>query len=351
MFGCVSSAKTSVSSTSSSAIATEARQPILDDDAVKAQRSSFQQAYSDIEKLSTRKNNAWPVSSYFATKAWAWTEFAEQEWQERDLQSASQQALTEARKLVLQMQSIGPGEANQISMQTSHIPASRMVRDDIWVQVAGFKQHQGFDCAQPEIAELEVTLVHAGHEYEELGWRHARSEILAAERLAREIPKLLAECAPPAPVVACNCEADLSLDVLPKYVYFALDSDELNQAARRKLDDVVHFMRTWPEVTILLEGHADMLANAFYNLGLSARRAQAVSNYLQLSGVPPQRVGTRAFGEQRPRGKDCSAEARALDRRVEIYYFNASNIELNEDDLGIEVETMPLPSRVECTNQ
>lgn len=311
------------------------------------QRSSFEKAYADIEALSVRPQNRWPVSSYFSTKAWAWVQFAEQEWQERDQSNAAAEALQQARQLLLKMNDSGPDTAD-LSMRTTHIATSKRIREDLWQQAEGFKRHNGFACAEPEIAELEVTLVHAGHEYQELGWRHARSEVLKAERLAKAIPPLLVSCIAPEPVKACACGADEQVKLLPKYLYFGLDSDQLNQAARRKLDDVVQFMRNWPNVAILLEGHADMLANAFYNLGLSARRAQAVSNYLQLAGIKPERIGVRALGEQQPRGSGCTEQARALDRRVQINYYNAGNIELTEDEIGIEIERIPVPRPGDC---
>lgn len=326
----------------------EAQQkPALSDEDKRLEQSSFEKAYADLEHLTVRREGAWLVSSYFATKAWAWIAFAEQEWQERDETDAAQDALLEARSLMVEMSQASPAQQDNISMHTALISDSEHLRDDLWQQAAGFKRHAGFRCAEPEIAELEVTLVHAGHEQQELGWRHARSEIAAAERLAKEIPVLLGNCVAPQPVVACGCQADEVIELLPKYIYFGLDSDQLNTAAKRKLDDVVAYLQNWPDVFLMLEGHTDALANSYYNMGLSARRAQAVAGYLQLSGIPATRFGVRALGEQKRRSESCDAVSRALDRRVEIRYVNAGKLELTEDQLGIEVESIPLPANKE----
>ncbi len=69
---------------------------------------------------------------------------------------------------------------------------------------------------------------------------------------------------------------------------------------------------------VIINGHTDNLGRRKYNRGLSARRANAVSGYLEAKGVPKGKFSIRSFGESRPRARNNSNSNRALNRRVEI---------------------------------
>ena len=97
-------------------------------------------------------------------------------------------------------------------------------------------------------------------------------------------------------------------------VYFALDSDDLEPRARALLDDVAAWVKSHPERSVLVQGHADTSGSAEHNLDLSARRAQAVGDYLKDKGVGDQQVIMAAQGEE-----GAIAEPPAVNRRVIIY--------------------------------
>lgn len=80
-------------------------------------------------------------------------------------------------------------------------------------------------------------------------------------------------------------------------ILFGFNSVQLEPAALALLDNVATWVKTNPERTILVQGHADKTGDADYNLTLSARRAQEVSSYLTSRGVDSKQIIMSAVGE------------------------------------------------------
>ncbi|MEO0558144.1 MAG: OmpA family protein, partial [Bacteroidota bacterium] len=74
-----------------------------------------------------------------------------------------------------------------------------------------------------------------------------------------------------------------------------------------------------PNSQIAVVGHTDDVGEADANLDLSARRAQTVVAYLAARGVAPERLKAVGKGETEPLVNDTTPEARAQNRRVEVY--------------------------------
>jgi outer membrane protein OmpA-like peptidoglycan-associated protein len=103
-------------------------------------------------------------------------------------------------------------------------------------------------------------------------------------------------------------------------VQFATNSAELTDRGRRQLDAVARGMLD-PRLTefpFLIEGHTDDVGTADFNMGLSARRAATVRQYLEKSGVQTTRLRSSARGEDDPAVEGTTEEARAANRRVVI---------------------------------
>ena len=83
-------------------------------------------------------------------------------------------------------------------------------------------------------------------------------------------------------------------------VFFGSDSTELNQQAIGTLEKQAQWLRTYPQYSFLVEGHADERGTREYNIALGARRAQAVRDYLTSRGVAAQRMRTISYGKERP---------------------------------------------------
>lgn len=104
----------------------------------------------------------------------------------------------------------------------------------------------------------------------------------------------------------------------PAIVLFEFDSAELQADAMAQLGDIVQALKQQPALEAEVVGHTDSQGSESYNLALSQRRAQAVSDYLTSSGVEATRVNTAWRGESEPAFPNTTREFRSLNRRVEV---------------------------------
>lgn len=104
----------------------------------------------------------------------------------------------------------------------------------------------------------------------------------------------------------------------PAPTLFAFDRSDLDADARSRLDGFVASLERARDLRIALGGHTDAIGTEEYNLGLSARRANAVRRYLVGQGIDPASIAVESFGETRPVAPNDTPDGRALNRRVEI---------------------------------
>ena len=110
-----------------------------------------------------------------------------------------------------------------------------------------------------------------------------------------------------------------TLVVITSGLLFPTGGTEISDAAQPRLNEIATTLKTQPQSsTIFVQGHTDDVGSSAANLRLSAERAQAVADYLEKQGVPKDRVVVRALGEQFPISDKKTAEARAVNRRVDI---------------------------------
>ena len=97
-------------------------------------------------------------------------------------------------------------------------------------------------------------------------------------------------------------------------VFFAFDSSSLDGKDMTTLNNIAQRAKAAPETKIVLDAHADSRGASPYNVGLSARRAKAVEEFLTSSGgIDRERIVMAMYGEDGPRRKSS-----ALDRRVSL---------------------------------
>jgi peptidoglycan-associated lipoprotein len=121
------------------------------------------------------------------------------------------------------------------------------------------------------------------------------------------VPPEAPRVAPEAPVASTALPWDAQpLDVINgpdsplKPAFFAYDSDELDDAAKKVLAgdaDVLKTYRTW---VVTIEGHCDERGTPEYNLALGDRRALAAKNYLVSLGIAADRIRTVSYGNEFP---------------------------------------------------
>ena len=101
-------------------------------------------------------------------------------------------------------------------------------------------------------------------------------------------------------------------------VYFATNKYDITPNSRLALDKLIKIFNEYAETNLLIEGNTDDVGTDAYNLGLSQRRAEAVSNYLRNAGIAPARLLTKWYGEAQPVADNTTAADKALNRRVEF---------------------------------
>lgn len=99
-------------------------------------------------------------------------------------------------------------------------------------------------------------------------------------------------------------------------ILFGYDRSDLTGSAEANLDKLVNVLKEYPDTNIEIQGHTDSKGSDEYNMGLSDRRAAAVSQYLRNKGVSPSRLTTKGYGETAPVADNSSDEGRAQNRRV-----------------------------------
>ena len=76
------------------------------------------------------------------------------------------------------------------------------------------------------------------------------------------------------------------------------------------------WLRTYPQVTVTIQGHADERGTREYNLALGERRANGAIEYMQSLGVDPSRVRIISFGKERPAVVGSTESAYSQNRRA-----------------------------------
>jgi peptidoglycan-associated lipoprotein len=109
---------------------------------------------------------------------------------------------------------------------------------------------------------------------------------------------------------------DLNRNSPLKPAFFALDSSEIDPAAKSVLDGNAALLRQNSTWIITIEGHCDERGTAEYNLALGERRAGAALAYLMSLGIPANRLKTVSYGKEFPFDSGHDDGAWAKNRRA-----------------------------------
>lgn len=99
-------------------------------------------------------------------------------------------------------------------------------------------------------------------------------------------------------------------------ILFRADSYTVPNNATSKLNDLKVVLEEYPDVSIIIEGHASKDGSSEYNQKLSDKRANSVKNALITAGIDASRLETKAYGETKPVDKNDTKSGRAANRRV-----------------------------------
>ncbi len=106
--------------------------------------------------------------------------------------------------------------------------------------------------------------------------------------------------------------------VEPGSLEFAPDSAELDTSSKETLDHILGVLNDHAGIQIEITGHSDARGDQKYNVELSRKRVESVTEYLVGRGLEPHRLTTSWFGQTRPVADNETTDGRARNRRVEI---------------------------------
>jgi peptidoglycan-associated lipoprotein len=82
--------------------------------------------------------------------------------------------------------------------------------------------------------------------------------------------------------------------------FFDYDKVDIRADARQALSKTADFLRSYPQVAIVIEGHCDERGSTEYNLALGDRRSDSAKDFLVALGVAADRIQTVSYGKERP---------------------------------------------------
>lgn len=106
-------------------------------------------------------------------------------------------------------------------------------------------------------------------------------------------------------------------------VLFEANSYELTSDAKEILDKIILVLNTNTNLKIEVGAHTDSKGNEASNIKLSDMRAKTVKNYISASGITPERITTKGYGESKLLNNcndahPCSEAEHAQNRRIEF---------------------------------
>lgn len=99
-------------------------------------------------------------------------------------------------------------------------------------------------------------------------------------------------------------------------VLFGYDSSVLDAEAQATLAEQAMWLKKYPNVKAVIEGHCDERGTREYNLALGERRASAAHEYLVSQGISAARLSTISYGKERPAVLGHDAGAWSQNRRA-----------------------------------
>ncbi len=313
----------------------------ITDGAIHSDYANYETQQGRIKSLNDTGKHR--VASYSLAKAQCWLDVSLHEYSRNDRSNFPRLAFDESFKITDYLGKGGAvGAAANPAMQTPLVNNAAKLRQDLWDAAAKLKGHPGFACAEQKTACAEVELVHAGNEFNQQQWRHAKPYVQIAEDLIGDAQKAAEACIPP-PVVAAPAPvvpaAPVATPASPvnaaANVLFNFDKrDMANVRAYTKgqLDTLIGQVKGGAITvnSIQLIGHADRLnstGNANYNVQLSQDRVVTIKNYMVNAGVPANLITTsfkadttqiEACTQQKFRSNAELQECLLPNRRVEV---------------------------------
>ena len=287
------------------------------------------------------------VASYPMAKAQCWMDVAFHEYHRNDRTAFPQGALAEAERLIAALEA-----KRNVPTDTPLVDGAAKLRNDLWTKAEALKKHRGFRCIADRVACAEVELVHAGHEYNQGGWRYANpyvriaeDRLVSADQDAAACPQEAAPSATapvpapaevtvsrpvsvprPEPTERPTVTTRMTLNADALFAFDRSDAAHMKADGRARIDALVEDLKkSYASIeAIRVLGHADRLGGEEHNRALSMARATTVAHYMVERGIDLAKFRVAGVGSTRPVVQCGSVTGAALvsclapNRRVDI---------------------------------
>lgn len=108
-------------------------------------------------------------------------------------------------------------------------------------------------------------------------------------------------------------------------IYFAFDSDALDQKSDEELYRIVKLLRKYPSIKVEISGHTDNVGTYKYNQNLSERRAKKVHDFLINTGIKKHSISFKGYAHTQPITTNETKIKRAKNRRIEFKIVSYSS--------------------------
>jgi OOP family OmpA-OmpF porin len=125
------------------------------------------------------------------------------------------------------------------------------------------------------------------------------------------------------PVRACN--DGFSAVMASNRITFESGSDVISRESGDTLDKLLFVARQCLAYRLEVSGHTDDRGARNYNIGLSERRAQSVTDYLISKGFPADKLKAVGYGPDMPVESNSSPAGREANRRIEFNVIAEGN--------------------------
>jgi len=149
----------------------------------------------------------------------------------------------------------------------------------------------------------------------------ARSETAAAQAATADAEQAAAELQRQIDAMQAKV-TDRGIVLTLGDVLFETGSSALRPGTASNLDQLVAFLRKYPDRSVMIEGHTDSVGSEAYNQALSERRANSVRSHLLRQGIDGARLTAMGSGKSAPVASNETATGRQQNRRVEIIISN-----------------------------
>lgn len=118
----------------------------------------------------------------------------------------------------------------------------------------------------------------------------------------------------------CEIKLDPGKKILFDSGKDSLKTKSADTAAKNQeiINDITTILRTYPNITLRIDGHTDSKSSDEYNRKLSKKRVESVRQALIANGIDAARLDVCGHGEKKPIDSNTTSDGRATNRRTEF---------------------------------